>query len=112
MDTARPWAPTMAVNLSAVQITRGNIVTTVKSILADVNPPPDRLERAVSFSSFEQLRSQEDETGFVERSQNARFFRSGQIGQWRQDLSEEQVRRVVSQHREQMERFGYLPEGC
>jgi hypothetical protein len=76
-----------------------------------LNPPPDRLERAISFSSFDQLRTQEDESGFVERSQHARFFRSGQVGQWRRDLSEDQVKRVVSQHREQMARFGYLPEG-
>lgn len=76
-----------------------------------LEPPPDRLQRAVTHSSFERLQAQEDETGFVERSQHSRFFRSGRVGQWREALSEDQVRRVVSDHREQMERFGYVPEG-
>jgi hypothetical protein len=76
-----------------------------------LSPPRDRLERAITHSSFNQLRSQEDETGFVERSQHSRFFRSGRIGQWREEFSEKQVKRVVSSHREQMERFGYVPDG-
>ena len=76
-----------------------------------LDPPPDRLQRAVANSSFEQLQSQEDEEGFVERSQYSRFFRSGRIGQWREDLSEDQVKQVVSDHRDQMEHFGYVPDG-
>lgn len=76
-----------------------------------LEPPPDRLQRAVSHSSFEQLQSQEDEKGFVERSQHSRFFRSGRVGQWRDALSEDQIKQVVADHREQMERFGYVPEG-
>lgn len=76
-----------------------------------LKPPPDRLQRAISHSSFEQLQTQEDEKGFVERSQYSRFFRSGSVGQWRDDLSENQVKQVVSDHRDQMERFGYLPDG-
>ncbi len=67
--------------------------------------------RAISNSSFEALKAQEDERGFVERSQYSRFFRSGRAGQWKAVLSDEQVKRIVSDHREQMERFGYVPEG-
>lgn len=74
-----------------------------------LEPPPDRLQRAVTHSSFEKLQSQEDEIGFVERSQYSRFFRSGRIGQWRENMSEDQIRQVISDHREQMERFGYVP---
>lgn len=76
-----------------------------------LDPPPERLERAVSHSSFDQLRSQEDATGFVERSQFSRFFRSGRVGQWREALSETQIARIVADHREQMARFDYVPEG-
>ena len=76
-----------------------------------LNPPSERLQRAISHSSFEQLQSQENEKGFVERSQHSRFFRSGRVGQWRDDLSEDQIKRLVSHHRDQMERFGYVPEG-
>lgn len=75
-----------------------------------LDPPRERLQRAVRNSSFEVLRRQEDEQGFVERTQHARFFRAGRAGQWRDALTTEQVQAIVSAHREQMERFGYVPE--
>jgi len=39
-----------------------------------------------------------------------RFFREGKSEQWREKLSPAQIRRICKQHREQMERFGYLPD--
>lgn len=73
---------------------------------------PERLEKAIRFSSFKVLRGQEDSAGFAERSPaQERFFRSGRSGQWREALTDEQVARIVSDHREQMARFGYIPEG-
>lgn len=73
-------------------------------------PPRARLEKAVQFSSFDVLQSQEARAGFRERSQHSeRFFRSGTAGQWRQALSAAQVDAVVSAHAEQMARFDYLP---
>lgn len=76
-----------------------------------LEPPIERLQRAIANSSFEQLQSQENDRGFVERSQYSRFFRSGRTGQWRSELTEDQIRQVVSDHRTQMQRFGYVPEG-
>ena len=76
-----------------------------------LNPPRKRLQRAIEFSSFKVLKAQEEKHGFVERSAHARFFRAGKMGQWRGVLSEEQVATIVSHHREQMERFGYVPKG-
>ena len=77
----------------------------------DLNPPRDRLERAVANSSFRALKAQEEAHGFVERTEHTRFFREGRSGAWKEALSEQQVARVVSDHREQMERFGYVPDG-
>jgi hypothetical protein len=75
-----------------------------------LNPPRDRLERAIERSSFKSLRAQEDEKGFRERSYKAeKFFRVGKAGQWRTALSQAQIERVVEAHKEQMERFGYWP---
>jgi hypothetical protein len=39
------------------------------------------------------------------------FFREGTAGQWRTILTPAQVSAVVSVHREQMARFGYVPPG-
>ncbi len=71
----------------------------------------ERIERAVRRSSFKVLQEQEKRHGFIERTAvSERFFRSGKAGQWRTELSAEQVARVVEAHREQMGRFGYLPD--
>ena len=77
-----------------------------------LSPPPERLAKAIEFSSFGVLRAQEESVGFRERAEKQeRFFREGKAGQWREVLTEAQVRRIVSRHRDQMARFGYVPEG-
>jgi sulfotransferase family protein len=74
-----------------------------------LQPPPERLARAIELCRFEALRQREDRHGFKERSGFAqRFFREGRAGQWRDILSEGQIRRIVDAHRGAMERFGYL----
>lgn len=76
-----------------------------------IDPPTERLERAIRHSSFETLRGQEEERGFREKSKAAdHFFRAGKADAWRDELSETQIRRIISDHREQMLRFGYVPE--
>ena len=75
-----------------------------------LDPPRDRLERAIRRSSFRVLQEQERRQGFKEKSPVAdRFFREGKAGQWRRVMTPEQIERVTTAHRVQMERFGYLP---
>ena len=70
----------------------------------------DRIRRAAETVSFEALARQEARTGFAERSPaQARFFRRGRAGAWRDVLTAGQAARVVEAHRDQMARFGYLP---
>ncbi|NNE06729.1 MAG: sulfotransferase domain-containing protein [Xanthomonadales bacterium] len=71
---------------------------------------PARLRKAIRFSSFGQMKAQESKSGFVEKHENANaFFRQGRKGQWREQLTSEQVARVVEKHAAQMARFKYLP---
>lgn len=71
----------------------------------------DQLDLAIQRSSFAALKSQEDELGFVEKSDLAdRFFREGRAGQWKEVLTSAQVQRIVGDHGAQMARFGYLPQ--
>ncbi len=75
-----------------------------------INAPRDRLDKAIKQSSFKVLKNQEKAKGFIERPAKAEsFFRKGEAGQWRHDLTPEQVKQIVSDHREQMDRFGYVP---
>jgi hypothetical protein len=75
------------------------------------SPTPKQLATAIEQSSFKNLRSQEEQSGFQERPERAeRFFREGRAGQWKDVLTQQQVDRIVGDHREQMTRFGYLPD--
>lgn len=72
---------------------------------------PERLRRAVAFSSFEVLQGQERERGFRERmSESSLFFRSWSAGGWREALTPEQAARIARDHAAAMRRFGYLTE--
>jgi hypothetical protein len=71
---------------------------------------PALVRRSVEFSDFAELRRQELERGFGERSPNARgeFFRRGKVGGWRTDLPGALALRLTDCNREMMMRFGYL----
>ena len=80
--------------------------------LLGMKKDPKRLANAIKASSFSQLKLQEQKRGFLEKHENAgSFFRQGKAHQWRAVLSEAQVKAVVERHREQMEKFSYIPKG-
>lgn len=67
------------------------------------------IERAARFSRFQALADQEARNGFHERPyRSRRFFRSGKVGGWRDELTCRQVAKLVADHRPVMARFGYL----
>ncbi len=72
---------------------------------------PEQLRQAIELSSFARLQEQERKSGFCERPANAdaNFFREGRAGQWKDVLTQAQIDRIVRDHGEQMQRFGYLP---
>ena len=70
-----------------------------------------RLQKALEFSSFEEMQAQEQRDNFFERPQSApNFFRQGKAGKWRESLSEAQAAALVSVHVDVMRQFGYLDE--
>lgn len=81
--------------------------------LVGVDRDRARIERAARHASFDVLAKMERKDGFVEASDktDARFFRIGRAHQWRTALTRDQIERVVSDHREQMARFKYIPPG-
>lgn len=71
---------------------------------------PSAIRTAIKASSFDKLRKEEEEQGFIERPDTAdRFFREGKAGQWRDVLSIDQIKRITDALGPQMSRFGYLP---
>lgn len=71
----------------------------------------ERLQKALRFSSFDVLQAQEKEHGFGEKMPTSEsFFRKGRTGSWREKLTEEQAAQLIHDHREVMQRFGYLTD--
>lgn len=70
----------------------------------------ERLGRAITLSNFSALRTQEKKHGFSERQPTAKsFFRKGRSEGWKNELTNIQIERVVNQHGNMMDKFGYLP---
>jgi hypothetical protein len=109
--TARP-NPRLHVIRYEDMIERGEETFAGLAGFLGLNPPPERLRRALDLASFGSLRQAEAEAGFADRTQHqTTFFRQGRAGGWRDELTADQARRIVDAHREQMDRFGYVPEG-
>ena len=84
----------------------------LRRMLAFIGLPIDeaRLKRAVEQADFSRLQRQERETGFQEAPANTRsgrFFREGRSGQWRTEMSPEQIERLSGYCAETMARLGY-----
>jgi len=78
---------------------------------AGLDHTDEQIQKAIDFSAFDVVRQQEESKGFKARSpESSRFFRKGQFGSWREELSEEQAIKIVRDHGEVMRRFGYLDE--
>ena len=69
----------------------------------------EEILKALELSSFKELQRQEKENGFKEKSPSSEmFFRKGEVGSWRDELTKKQVGQVIEDHKEVMHRFGYL----
>lgn len=77
-----------------------------------LRPDSLRLRRAVGAAAFGRLKARESEVGFRERAprSSAPFFRRGAVDSWRDELTDQQVSRIIDAHRPMMRRFGYLPQ--
>jgi len=68
----------------------------------------EAVERAVRYSEFGELRRQENTVCFRDPG-SATFFRRGDVGSWRDELTPAQAARIVDAHGAVMQRLGYLP---
>lgn len=69
----------------------------------------ESVEKALNKSDLSVLKEQEKKNGFKEKMIKAdSFFRKGQVGEWKEVLTKDQVDKIVNEHAEVMKRFGYL----
>lgn len=106
----QPHIPVLALHYEAMLLHPLDTFTQAAHF-AGLPEDPARVEKAIRFSSFAELKRQEEERGFQERSAKAAvFFRKGKAGDWREELTLEQAQRIIADHGEVMRRFGYLDE--
>jgi aryl sulfotransferase len=81
---------------------------------ADEPATDQDIGRAVAFAGFEELRGQERASGFRQgpRRPGGPFFRRGEAGAWRNELTPAQIATVESAHGSMMRRLGYLAEAA
>lgn len=68
------------------------------------------IARAVTLADFGKLKAQEAEKGLPRSpapKADGNFFRRGEAGGWRDELSAEQVARIEAAHGAMMRRLGY-----
>lgn len=114
----RSWieAPQMRLHVMRYEDMRNKPYKTFAALSRFLGLPIEkpRIMKAIKFSSFDELKKQETDSGFVEARPDgkAKFFRAGKAGSWREDLTSDQIARVIEAHREIMTKFGYLsPSG-
>lgn len=67
------------------------------------------IERSLDWSRLDRLQALEASSGFAEKPLGLeRFFRRGMVAGWRDELTLEQARRITADHRDMMERLGYV----
>lgn len=101
----------MSVHVIKYEDMKNNPFETFKNaaIFAGLCYDDDKIKKAIEFSDFKTLNNEEKQKGFKEkRSTDSLFFRKGQIGDWKNYLSEEHVNLIIKEHKKVMKRFGYL----
>ncbi|HJT78597.1 MAG TPA: sulfotransferase domain-containing protein [Gemmataceae bacterium] len=114
-DHVRSWADAPNVRVLVLRYedmkTRPVETFTAAAAFVGMTQDRDKVERALRFSSIEELQRQERAEGFRGAAAPGRaFFRKGKVGSWREELTESQVARIIRDHRDVMRRFGYLTE--
>ncbi|MBS0247534.1 MAG: sulfotransferase domain-containing protein [Proteobacteria bacterium] len=70
------------------------------------------IHRAIALSAFERVAAQEHSNGFREAPHRQAFFRRGEAGAWRDELTAAQVARIEHDHGAMMQRLGYPLAGA
>ena len=122
-QTAQPWGSWSShaqswlaesvpfpVHLVRYEDLRADAAATLSPVFAAIGLEctDEQLQAALEQTRFERLKTSEAERGFRETSPKTReFFRKGQAGGWREELTDEQVAALEADHAETMTALGY-----
>jgi len=78
---------------------------------AQIDADRTRIQTALEASRFSRLQTLESQSRFIESPHKVeRFFRKGQAGDWRENLTKAQADKIVAQQGAMMQKLGYLPD--
>lgn len=88
------------------------VVTFTKAVhFIGLDYTEQQIKAAVELSDFKKLQAAEEQQGFKERPyKTTAFFRQGQVGDWRNHLTDKQKKQILADHRVTMQKFGYMDE--
>lgn len=73
-----------------------------------LNYSDEQIKFAINETKFEKLQKKEQEKGFKEKQIPASsFFFKGQVGRWKEELSDEQIEKIRIANEPMMRHFGY-----
>ena len=75
----------------------------------NLNKTPEEVKKAIDKSELSVLKKQEEKEGFIEKPMRAAsFFRKGVINEGLEWFVNDEIKKVIKEHKEVLERFGYL----
>ena len=74
-----------------------------------IDATPDRIAQSIAFSNFDKLQHIENTSGFMDKPPKLKnFFRKGKMGDWQNNLTDAQIQKIIEDHGDTMQTFGYL----
>jgi hypothetical protein len=74
----------------------------------ELNVTNEQIKRAIAETEFEKLQKKEQEKEFKEKhNHNSSFFFRGQVGRWKEELTNEQIEKIRQANEPMMRHFGY-----
>lgn len=67
-----------------------------------------KIDMSVDLSKFDKLKKYEQKKGFIESSDKNIFFRKGEKNQWKNQLSNTQIKKIENEFKKEMKFLGYL----
>jgi hypothetical protein len=67
-----------------------------------------KIKRITDLCSFESLKKYEEKQGFPEKLKNEKFFRKGQNDEWKEVLSNNEIKKIEESFKSEMKIFQYI----
>ena len=68
----------------------------------------EKIKSCINLTSFKNLRKIEEEKGFIEKGFGEFFFRKGKVGDWKEKLNQDLLKKIEEKFKLEMKELGYI----